>query len=44
MLFTEFHAKCIFMFGPQSKKIKVSTAAHAVEDITSVKSGMCPEQ
>ena len=36
MIFTQFHAKCIFMFGSQSKKIKVSTAAHAIDDITSV--------
>ena len=33
MPFTQFHAKCIFMFGFQSKKIQVSTAAHAVESV-----------
>ena len=39
MWFTQFHAKCIFMFGSQSKKIKVSTAAHATDNVNSVKSG-----
>ena len=38
MTFTQCHAECIFMFGSLSKKIKVSTAAHAI-DITSVKVG-----
>ena len=39
MSFTQFHAKCIFMFGSQNKKIKVSTAAHAIDNVNSVKSG-----
>ena len=39
MSFTQFHAKCVFMFGSQSKKVKVSTATHAIEDVTSAKTG-----
>ena len=39
MSFTQFHAECVFMFGSQSKKIKVSTAAHAIDNVTSVKIG-----
>ena len=39
MSFTQFHAMCVFMFGSQSKKVKVSTAAHAIGDVTSVKIG-----
>ena len=39
MSFTQFHAKCVFMFGSWSKKVKVSTAAHAIDDVTSVKIG-----
>ena len=39
MLFTQFHAGCVFMFAFQSKKVKVSTAAHAIDDATSVKIG-----
>ena len=37
MPFTQFCAKCVFMFGSQTKKVKVSTATHAIEDVTSVK-------
>ena len=39
MSFTQFHAKCVFMFGSQSKKVKVSTATHAIEDVISAKMG-----
>ena len=39
MSFTQFCAKCVFMFGSQSKKVKVSTATHAIEDVTSAKTG-----
>ena len=39
MMFTQFCAQCVFMFGSHSKKVKVSTAAHAIDDITSVKRG-----
>ena len=39
MMVTQFCAKCIFMYGSQRRKIKVSTAAHAVDNITSVKLG-----
>ena len=39
MLFTQFHAECVFMFASQNKKVKVSAAAHAIDDITSVKIG-----
>ena len=39
MSFTQFHAECVFMFGSQTKKVKVSTATHAIEDITSSKTG-----
>ena len=37
MSFTQFCAECIFMFGSQSKKVKVSTATHAIDDVTSAK-------
>ena len=37
---TQCHAKCIFMFDSYTKKRhKVRTAAHAIDDITSVKIG-----
>ena len=39
MSFTQFCDDCVFMFGFHSKTVKVSTAAHAIEDITSVKIG-----
>ena len=39
MSFTQFCAKCVFMFGSQSKKVKVSTATHTIEDVTSAKIG-----
>ena len=37
--FTQFHAEIIFMFGSQSKKGKVITATHAIDDVTSVNIG-----
>ena len=39
MSFTQFHAECVFMFGSQSKKVKVSTATHTIDDATSAKIG-----
>ena len=39
MSFTQFRAKCVLMFGSQTKKVKVSTATHAIEDVTSAKTG-----
>ena len=39
MSFTKFHAECVFMFGSQSKKVKVSAAAHAIDDVTFAKIG-----
>ena len=39
MSFTQFCAECVFMFGSQTKKVKVSTATHAIENVTSAKPG-----
>ena len=39
MSFTQFCAECVFMFGSRNKKVKVSTATHAIEDVTSAKTG-----
>ena len=39
MSFTQFCAKCVFIFGSQSKKVKVSTATHTIDDVTSAKIG-----
>ena len=39
MSFTQFHTEYVFMFGSQTKKFKVSTATHAIEDVTSAKTG-----
>ena len=39
MLFTQFCAKCVFMSGSRSKKVKVSTATHTIDDVTSAKIG-----
>ena len=38
MKFTQIHAKCIFMFGSQSKKVKVNAAAHNIDESTSTAS------
>ena len=37
--FTQFCVECVFMFDSQSKKVKVSTATHATDDVTSAKIG-----
>ena len=42
MTFTQFCAECLIMFGSQTKKkkkIKVSAAAHTIEESTSIASG-----
>ena len=39
MPFTQFCVECVFMFGSWSNKVKVSTATHAIDDVTSVKIG-----
>ena len=39
MSFTQFPARCVFMFGSQSKKVKVSTATHIIDDVISAKIG-----
>ena len=39
MSFTQFHAECVFQLGSQSKKVKVRTTTHAIDDVTSAKIG-----
>ena len=39
MSFTQFCAECVFMFGYQSKKVKVIIATHTINDVTSAKLG-----
>ena len=39
MSFTQFRAECVFMFGSRTKKVKVSTTTHAIENVTSAKPG-----